>query len=106
MNQRSSRSHAIFTITVEQRRVAPQHERTPYGDESGDEDDGAADEYLCAKMHLVDLAGVPAKENRSVITSNSLTGISRGTCSCTIQKTGAVLNLLTVYGKVDSILSW
>ncbi len=57
MNQRSSRSHAIFTITVEQRRVPQQHEQTPEGDESGDEDEGADDEYLCAKMHLVDLAG-------------------------------------------------
>ncbi|BDA42916.1 Kinesin-like protein KIN-4C [Coccomyxa sp. Obi] len=57
MNQRSSRSHAIFTITVEQRRAPQQHEQTPEGNESGDEDEGAADEYLCAKMHLVDLAG-------------------------------------------------
>lgn len=70
MNRRSSRSHAIFTITIEQRR----------DDDPGDgiaEDGNAGDgpsprtgdpgldpatpepppSYLCAKLHLVDLAG-------------------------------------------------
>lgn len=77
MNQRSSRSHAIFTITVEQRRAPQQHEQTPEGNESGDEDDGAADEYLCAKMHLVDLAGVL---HRRVCSSPCLTEIARVSC--------------------------
>jgi len=66
MNKRSSRSHAIFTITLEQRRCLP----APSGGGgagglSGDEGDGgdsgddeaAIEDYLCAKMHLVDLAG-------------------------------------------------
>ena len=44
-----SRSHAIFTITVEQIRKA-----NP-GDTNSN--DGMGDEYLCAKLHLVDLAG-------------------------------------------------
>lgn len=58
MNQRSSRSHAIFTITVEQRRLAASApDAQADGDDSADEKDCAADEYLCAKMHLVDLAG-------------------------------------------------
>ncbi|KAK1587858.1 hypothetical protein Q3G72_017552 [Acer saccharum] len=52
MNNQSSRSHAIFTITLEQMRklhsVAPDND-TP------DEDMG--EEYFCAKLHLVDLAG-------------------------------------------------
>jgi hypothetical protein len=62
MNARSSRSHAIFTITVEQRRMpaspAPQGGGAS-GDASGDdeEEEEAVDDYLCAKMHLVDLAG-------------------------------------------------
>lgn len=56
MNQRSSRSHAIFTITLEQRRRLGQGSGESAGDESGD-DEEAADDYLCAKMHLVDLAG-------------------------------------------------
>ncbi len=54
MNQRSSRSHAIFTITLEQRRKLGQGQHE--GDESCDEEE-PADDYLCAKMHLVDLAG-------------------------------------------------
>ncbi|KAI3758897.1 hypothetical protein L6452_06470 [Arctium lappa] len=49
MNNQSSRSHAIFTITVEQIRKA-----NP-GDTNSN--DGMGDEYLCAKLHLVDLAG-------------------------------------------------
>ncbi|XP_057973619.1 kinesin-like protein KIN-4A isoform X2 [Malania oleifera] len=52
MNNQSSRSHAIFTITVEQmRKLNP----TFLGDSSPTE--GMSEEYLCAKLHLVDLAG-------------------------------------------------
>ena len=68
MNKRSSRSHAIFTITVEQRRQLPvaQASQTADSDEDNDEhettsqasgDEEIVDDYLCAKMHLVDLAG-------------------------------------------------
>ncbi|XP_071712152.1 kinesin-like protein KIN-4A [Rutidosis leptorrhynchoides] len=49
MNNQSSRSHAIFTITVEQIR------KTNSGDNNSN--DSMGDEYLCAKLHLVDLAG-------------------------------------------------
>ncbi|XAR74013.1 Plus-end-directed kinesin ATPase [Bertholletia excelsa] len=52
MNSQSSRSHAIFTITLEQMRKI-HHPST--SDASLDEDMG--EEYLCAKLHLVDLAG-------------------------------------------------
>jgi len=47
-----SRSHAIFTITLEQMRKL--HSSSPSNDTS-DEDMG--EEYLSAKLHLVDLAG-------------------------------------------------
>lgn len=67
MNKRSSRSHAIFTITVEQRRQLPAAPaQTADSDEDNDEnettsqasgDEEIIDDYLCAKMHLVDLAG-------------------------------------------------
>ncbi|XP_047978740.1 kinesin-like protein KIN-4A isoform X1 [Salvia hispanica] len=52
MNNQSSRSHAIFTITMEQmRRLHP-------GDSSASNlSDCMTEEYLCAKLHLVDLAG-------------------------------------------------
>jgi hypothetical protein len=42
MNQESSRSHAIFTLTFEQRRDAAE---------------GSIPEYITSKFHLVDLAG-------------------------------------------------
>ena len=77
MNQRSSRSHAIFTISVEQRSLAAEarngvssgkssrknSDDTERNDSDESDDDTEAadvdvdDEYLCAKMHLVDLAG-------------------------------------------------
>ncbi|XP_022772889.1 kinesin-like protein KIN-4A [Durio zibethinus] len=51
MNNQSSRSHAIFTITLEQmRKLLPIS-----GD--GSPNDIMSEEYLCAKLHLVDLAG-------------------------------------------------
>uniref|UniRef100_A0A2C9U0L0 Kinesin motor domain-containing protein n=1 Tax=Manihot esculenta TaxID=3983 RepID=A0A2C9U0L0_MANES len=48
MNSQSSRSHAIFTITMEQKKIA--HSNEANNDEFGDD-------ILCAKLHLVDLAG-------------------------------------------------
>ena len=48
----TSRSHAIFTITLEQMRKI--HSVFP-GNDTTDEDMG--EEYFCAKLHLVDLAG-------------------------------------------------
>lgn len=52
MNNQSSRSHAIFTITLEQMRKI--HSASSV-DDTPDEDMG--EEYFCAKLHLVDLAG-------------------------------------------------
>ncbi|KAK6116090.1 hypothetical protein DH2020_008359 [Rehmannia glutinosa] len=46
MNSQSSRSHAIFTISMEQRRIT----HSSAGDDVGDD-------VLIAKLHLVDLAG-------------------------------------------------
>ena len=72
MNQRSSRSHAIFTITVEQRKMEQESRSSSFlqnmeeeaeSKDSSEEqsesgcDDEVDDSYLCAKMHLVDLAG-------------------------------------------------
>jgi hypothetical protein len=65
MNQRSSRSHAIFTITVEQKTLDKEGDSLKQEDSKDLTDDGADTEsedededfYLCAKMHLVDLAG-------------------------------------------------
>ncbi|PON91611.1 Kinesin-like protein [Trema orientale] len=49
MNSQSSRSHAIFTITMEQKKIVNCSNGTP--------NDDIGDEILCAKLHLVDLAG-------------------------------------------------
>nr|KYP42307.1 Chromosome-associated kinesin KIF4A [Cajanus cajan] len=50
MNNQSSRSHAIFTITLEQMR------KLNIPSDNG-LNDTMNEEYLCAKLHLVDLAG-------------------------------------------------
>ncbi|GMI86467.1 FRAGILE FIBER 1 [Hibiscus trionum] len=52
MNNQSSRSHAIFTITLEQMHKIQSASAV---NDTPDEDMG--EEYLCAKLHLVDLAG-------------------------------------------------
>ncbi|KAK6130752.1 hypothetical protein DH2020_035510 [Rehmannia glutinosa] len=53
MNSQSSRSHAIFTISMEQRTIT----HSSAGDDVGDD-------VLIAKLHLVDLAGSERKANR------------------------------------------
>ncbi|KAF9668535.1 hypothetical protein SADUNF_Sadunf14G0013600 [Salix dunnii] len=52
MNNQSSRSHAIFTITLEQIRKL-----NPVFPGDSNPNDSMNEEYLCAKLHLVDLAG-------------------------------------------------
>ncbi|KAH0900169.1 hypothetical protein HID58_049737 [Brassica napus] len=47
MNSQSSRSHAIFTITLEQKKFSSSLGTT----------EGGGEDILCAKLHLVDLAG-------------------------------------------------
>uniref|UniRef100_A0A5B7AUA4 Kinesin motor domain-containing protein n=1 Tax=Davidia involucrata TaxID=16924 RepID=A0A5B7AUA4_DAVIN len=49
MNSQSSRSHAIFTISMEQKKTASCPTRAIHDD--------VGDDILCAKLHLVDLAG-------------------------------------------------
>lgn len=52
MNNQSSRSHAIFTITLEQMRKL-----NPVVSGDGSPIETVHEDYLCAKLHLVDLAG-------------------------------------------------
>ncbi|KAJ6939830.1 hypothetical protein NC651_006099 [Populus alba x Populus x berolinensis] len=52
MNNQSSRSHAIFTITLEQMRKL-----NPVFPGDSNPNDSMNEDYLCAKLHLVDLAG-------------------------------------------------
>ncbi|KAF7830599.1 kinesin-like protein KIN-4A isoform X1 [Senna tora] len=52
MNNQSSRSHAIFTITLEQMR-----KMNPAIPSENSLNESMNEEYLCAKLHLVDLAG-------------------------------------------------
>lgn len=52
LSRTCSRSHAIFTITLEQRR---KWDPLPDGGNPSPED--CNEDYLCAKLHLVDLAG-------------------------------------------------
>ena len=47
-----SRSHAIFTITLEQMRKL-----SPVVPSDSSLNESMNEEYLCAKLHLVDLAG-------------------------------------------------
>ncbi|CAL5421786.1 unnamed protein product [Camellia sinensis] len=52
MNNQSSRSHAIFTITLEQ-----MWKFNPAFPGDSNLNNSMSEEHLCAKLHLVDLAG-------------------------------------------------
>ncbi len=53
MNDVSSRSHAIFTVHVDQKTRAQQQQQPDADAESGD----APEELVSSKFHFVDLAG-------------------------------------------------
>jgi hypothetical protein len=55
MNEGSSRSHAIFTITIEQKIV--KEVETPEGEEKKEDGPATVTEEISAKFHFVDLAG-------------------------------------------------
>eukprot|EP00951_Prasinocladus_malaysianus_P041776 scaffold497414_cov51-Prasinocladus_malaysianus.AAC.1 len=64
MNMHSSRSHAIFSISIEQRRTmrvlaasGAEANGNARGKKPDHHDSALAEESLTAKMHLVDLAG-------------------------------------------------
>lgn len=54
MNSSSSRSHAVFTLLMRQRRLAPDQEQV---DKDAENDSPEQYETLTAKFHFVDLAG-------------------------------------------------
>lgn len=54
MNSSSSRSHAVFTLLLRQRRLAPDQDAV---DRENDGDTPEQYETLTAKFHFVDLAG-------------------------------------------------
>ncbi len=55
MNHSSSRSHAIFTVSLEILEYGDNNEARRGGSERGERADGGS--YTQAKLHLVDLAG-------------------------------------------------
>jgi hypothetical protein len=64
MNATSSRSHAIFTITIEQHIIEDLYQNSEVPkDEKGnpiktnDDDPSTREEFMVAKFHFVDLAG-------------------------------------------------
>ncbi|MFN9901339.1 MAG: hypothetical protein ACK55Z_21675, partial [bacterium] len=58
MNTHSSRSHAIFTLTIEQRVVGDAEPEGTAGDVALSEVAvGCEEEYITSKFHFVDLAG-------------------------------------------------
>lgn len=63
MNNNSSRSHAIFTISIEQHQIDDlcqadaDNQDQQVGSGGDKETHAASDEFMVAKFHFVDLAG-------------------------------------------------
>lgn len=104
-----SRSHAIFTITLEQ-----MHKLNPAI--PGDSSNEMSEEYLCAKLHLVDLAGserakrtgsdgLRFKEGEELVFRLSVA--SKGTCAVVlIKKLCKMLFLCRSSHKQGSSCTW
>ena len=57
MNERSSRSHTIFRITIESRKKEVKDNASPEDDENGSNSQGGDGAVLVSTLNLVDLAG-------------------------------------------------
>ena len=57
MNQHSSRSHAIFTVTIEQKIVKVTQTEGQDGAPADGQEPITSEENISAKFHFVDLAG-------------------------------------------------
>ena len=75
MNNSSSRSHAIFTITIEQHQIDDLYKVTE--DKQPIETDIAApDEFMVAKFHFVDLAGSERAKKTGAVGAQLKEGIN------------------------------
>jgi hypothetical protein len=95
MNNCSSRSHAIFTITIEQSII-----EDLYKPDGASPAEPAAEEYMVAKFHFVDLAGSERAKRTGATGSTLKEGISinKGLLSL-----GNVIAALTEEGKKNHV---
>jgi hypothetical protein len=73
MNSASSRSHAIFTIAIEQHVIEDLYKP---GEAGATEQDNETDEFMIAKFHFVDLAGSERAKKTGATGSTLKEGIS------------------------------
>ncbi|CAJ0569772.1 unnamed protein product, partial [Mesorhabditis spiculigera] len=93
MNEQSSRSHAIFTMTIRQQRVALQGESASAGETEL--------EILTAKFHFVDLAGSERLKRTGATGDRAKEGIS---INCGLLALGNVISALGgASGKVSHV---
>ncbi|CAB3377762.1 Hypothetical predicted protein [Cloeon dipterum] len=85
MNQQSSRSHAIYTLHIQQRRLAPE--------ESEDKENGVTGDFetLTSKFHFVDLAGSERLHRTGATGERAKEGIS---INCGLLALGNVISAL------------
>ncbi|XP_072939722.1 kinesin-like protein KIF21B [Epargyreus clarus] len=88
MNSSSSRSHAVFTLMLRQRRLAPDQEVTER-EENGETPDQY--ETLTAKFHFVDLAGSERLKRTGATGERAREGIS---INCGLLALGNVISAL------------
>jgi hypothetical protein len=94
MNDQSSRSHAIFTLYVEQQRQS--QAENPFGPDTAAMDNartGGTDDYetLTAKFHFVDLAGAERLKRTGATGDRAKEGI---TINCGLLALGNVISAL------------
>nr|XP_049692425.1 kinesin-like protein KIF21A isoform X2 [Helicoverpa armigera] len=89
MNSSSSRSHAVFTLLLRQRRLAPDQDTTV--DREADSEAPEQYETLTAKFHFVDLAGSERLKRTGATGERAKEGIS---INCGLLALGNVISAL------------
>ena len=102
MNNNSSRSHAIFTITIEQHQIEDLYQANDQH-QNNENEIAPTDEFMVAKFHFVDLAGSERAKKTGAVGAQLKEGIN---INKSLLVLGNVIQALSEEGKKNNFVPY